>query len=63
MADETEEPTGEPEPGGEMVPPVVAYEPEYVEPAPADVPSTPESTDGSSIVDGPTYPAPGEVDG
>ncbi|MFF1684505.1 hypothetical protein [Streptomyces sp. NPDC058254] len=46
--------------GGEMVPPITDYEAEKVEPEPQPEPSTPESTDGTSIVDGPYYPAPGE---
>lgn len=39
---------------GELVPPIVDYTPEVVEPQPDPAPATPGS------VDGPTYPAPGE---
>lgn len=58
-----DEPTPEPapEPGGEMVPPIVDYTPEEVEPEAPPVPSTPPPSDGSPILDGPHYPAPGEV--
>lgn len=46
---------------GEMVPPITDYDPEEVEPETQPEPSTPPSDDGSPIIDGPTYPAPGEV--
>ncbi len=46
---------------GVVVPPIVDYTPEPVEPEPQPVPTTPPSEDGSPITDGPTYPAPGEV--
>ncbi|MFF1625564.1 hypothetical protein [Streptomyces sp. NPDC058272] len=46
---------------GEIVPPIVDYDPEEVEPEPQPEPTTPPSDDGSSIIDGPHYPAPGEV--
>jgi hypothetical protein len=56
-----DEPTTDDEGEGEVVPPIVDYTPEEVDPDPVIVPSTPESDDGSSIInDGPTYPAPGE---
>jgi hypothetical protein len=47
---------------GEEVPPIVDYTPEEVEPSPPVVPTTPPSDDGSPIIDGPTYPAPGDGD-
>jgi hypothetical protein len=46
---------------GEVVPPIVDYTPEVVEPDPEPGPATPPSEDGSPIITGPTYPAPGEV--
>lgn len=39
---------------GEIVPPIVDYTPEVVEPEPQPVPATPPG------VEGPQYPAPGE---
>jgi hypothetical protein len=45
---------------GEVVEPITEYEPEEVEPEIQPEPSTPPSDDGSPIIDGPTYPAPGE---
>jgi hypothetical protein len=54
MPDET--PSGD----GEIVEPITDYTPEEVEPEAPIVPSTPPSDDGSSIIGGPTYPAPGE---
>ncbi|MEU3730003.1 hypothetical protein AB0E81_11420 [Streptomyces sp. NPDC033538] len=61
-----EEPTpveDETPPGGVMVPPIMVYEPEPVEPNPDPEPEpmTPPSEDGSPIDDGPSYPVPGEV--
>jgi hypothetical protein len=53
MPDETGE--------GEVVPPITEYEPEEVEPETQPEPSTPPSDDGSPIIAGPVYPAPGEV--
>lgn len=48
---------------GEMIPPIVDYVPEAVTPEdPPLTPSTPPSEDGSPIVAGPTYPAPGEAE-
>jgi len=46
---------------GEMVPPIVDYTPEPVTLDPEPEPMTPPSEDGSPILDGPRYPAPGEV--
>ncbi|MYR43068.1 hypothetical protein [Streptomyces sp. SID5910] len=46
---------------GVVVPPIMEYEPEPVEPEPPIVPTMPPSEDGSPITDGPTYPVPGEV--
>lgn len=40
---------------GEMVPPIVDYEPETVEADPDPQPTTPPT------IEGPTYPVPGEV--
>ncbi|GAB1326968.1 hypothetical protein [Streptomyces sennicomposti] len=45
---------------GEVVPPIMDYTPETVEPDPEPVPTTPPSDDGSPIIGGPAYPVPGE---
>lgn len=42
---------------GEVVPPIVDYTEEEVQPEPQPVPATPP------LIEGPTYPAPGEGDG
>ncbi|MEU7243417.1 hypothetical protein [Streptomyces sparsogenes] len=57
-----EQPIDEPT-EGEVVPPIMDYDPETVEPEPPIVPTTPPSDDGSSILDGPQYPAPGGYGG
>jgi hypothetical protein len=46
---------------GEVVPPIIDYTPEIITPDPPAEPTTPPSEDGSPIIEGPTYPAPGEV--
>lgn len=58
MPDET--PADETPTGGVVVPPIMDYEPDPVEPEPEPAPVTPPTTDGSPITD-PVYPAPGEV--
>ncbi|GAA0641266.1 hypothetical protein GCM10009548_01810 [Streptomyces malaysiensis subsp. malaysiensis] len=61
MADE--QPTVDLPTEGEVVPPIMNYDPELVEPEPPIIPTTPPSEDGSSILDGPNYPAPGGYGG
>ncbi|MEV4037724.1 hypothetical protein [Streptomyces umbrinus] len=61
MPDEIEDLSVTADGGGEVVPPIADYDSETVQPGPDVFGPGPVSPDGSSLLDGPPVPPPGEA--